>query len=145
MEALTLWFAPLLWIIGTITALVCFVRLCKPLWNFFKLPTKLSDQLTTLDDKITENFKEIDLKLDQFGDDIKQLHDFEKLSEEVQVNLLRERITQSLDYYSKNSSFTAEAYRSICDLYAVYKKHEQNGYIATVMDQIHALYKKQGN
>lgn len=42
MAELQAWFAPLLWVLATITAIVAFVRLCKPVWKIFTAPAEFS-------------------------------------------------------------------------------------------------------
>lgn len=42
MAELQAWFAPLLWALATITAIVAFVRLCKPVWKIFTAPAEFS-------------------------------------------------------------------------------------------------------
>lgn len=42
------WFEPLLWIIGTIIALVTFVRFCSPVWKFFTYPKELAAKIEEL-------------------------------------------------------------------------------------------------
>ena len=143
MEALQLWFAPVLWIIGTITTMGLFIRFCKPIWAFFQLPKQLTKTVADLDTKITDHFEEIDERLTQFETDIRQMKEFEKLSRDVQLNLLLDRLVQGHACFSTHKRMTNEAYRSFCAIYEAYEKHGGNGYGKSVMDQIHELFKNQ--
>jgi len=51
LEEVQIWFSPLLWILGTITALVAFIRLCAPVWAFVKLPKELLNMVGENDKK----------------------------------------------------------------------------------------------
>jgi hypothetical protein len=142
MEGIQEWFAPLLWILGTITSLVLFIRLCKPIWSFLQMPKQLNESITKLDEKITENFKGMERRLDKLEYDIEQLRAFDSLAEEVQVNLLRDRLSQGYHYYSERGSISSDAYRSLCDIYEVYKKCNANSYATSIMDKLRELYNK---
>jgi hypothetical protein len=135
------WFAPLLWILGTITALVAFVRLCKPVWTFLNFPKQVAADLSTLDSKLDKHFKDIDGRLDRFEKDVEQLKAFDKLSEEVQINLLRDRLSQGYHYYASSGKISSEAYRSLCDIHEVYHKCGGNSYANNIMQKLHELYK----
>lgn len=142
MTELQAWFAPLMWIFGTITAIVAFVRLCKPVWTLLQTPKQLNTTLMSLDAKITQHFDDIDKRLDQFDADLKQLKDFDKLSDEVQINLLRDRLSQGYEYAAERDYMSTAAYRSLCDVHAVYEKCGGNSYASAIMNQIHELYKR---
>lgn len=142
MEDLQAWFAPLMWVLGTIGGIIAFVRLCKPVWTLLQTPKQLNETLIKLDAKITDHFSEIDLRLDKFDSDLKQLKEFDKLSDEVQINLLRDRLSQGYQYYAERDFIGTEAYRSLCDIYKVYEKCGGNSYAHTIMEQIHELYRK---
>lgn len=65
MEGLQDWFSPLLWIIGTTTALIAFIRLCKPVWAFVKLPKELLARTEENDKKDQERFDNLNQRLDR--------------------------------------------------------------------------------
>lgn len=135
------WFAPLLWFVGTITTLAMFVRFCKPVWAFFKSPTQLATALTTLTTKMDKHFEDVDARLDKFDKDIADLKGFDSLSSEVQINLLRDRLTSGYEYHSERGFIGNESYRSLCDIHSLYKKYGGNSYADTLMTQLEHLYK----
>lgn len=141
MEAIQLWFQPLLWIIGTVTGIGCFVRFCKPLWNFFKSPEEMSKGIVALNNKLTEHFETVDKRLNKFDQDIEELKKFDLLSKEVQQNLLRDRLLQGYQQYKAQGSIPDDAYRSLCEVHEVYQKCGGNSYADTVMKHVHDLYK----
>lgn len=59
MAELQAWFAPLLWILATITAIVAFVRLCKPVWRLVTSPAELSKKLDNTDAMMQSNFDKV--------------------------------------------------------------------------------------
>ena len=69
MEDLQAWFAPLLWILGKITALVAFIRLCKPVWKVFSAPKELADKIDVLNGKLDEHFVDADEKFGKIEKD----------------------------------------------------------------------------
>lgn len=144
MEGLQEWFAPLLWILGTLTALIAFVRLCKPVWQFFQSPANFNDTVQKLDNKITSQFSEIDKRLFKIETDVLNLTLSKELASEVDVNLLRDRLSQGARYFSDKGAIDAHSYRALCDIHAVYKKCGGNSYADNIMERIHELYRKGG-
>lgn len=102
----------------------------------------MTETITNLDDKLTKNFADIDARFNKVELALKDLKDFDQLSNEAQVNLLRERISHAYSYYRELGSMSQEEYRSLCDLYEIYQKCGANSYASVMMEQIHALYKE---
>lgn len=142
MAELQTWFAPLLWILGTITALVAFIRLCKPIWNLFQGPKEMTKSLNDVSAKLDKNHLEAVGRLDTVDATLHQLQENDKVMEGVQLSLLRDRLNQGYHYYVIEGELPEEAYRSFCEMYSSYKKLGGNSFIDHVMEQIHALYKE---
>lgn len=143
MPELQAWFAPLLWIFGTIASIVAFVRLCKPVWNLLQTPKQLNATIIALEAKITEHFADVDKRLDNFEKDLQLLKEFDEGADDVQINMMRDRISQGHRYFMTKGSIDEHSYRTLCDLYAAYERRGGNSYAHTIMDALHQLYRNQ--
>jgi len=128
---------------AAITAFLAFIRLCRPVWNWFQGPKKNLALLTKLDEKFDKYETKIEGRLDRIESEIHELRTYDNLSNEANINLLRDRIAQGYNYYLKNGNMTNESYRSFCDMYEIYHKIGGNSYAAKIMDNIHKLFKTQ--
>ena len=142
MVALHEWFQPLLWVLGTITAIIGFIRLCKPIWDLLETPKKLNNSLLKLNNEITNHFKTIDERLNELDLCMQSCKVQNDLSIEGQINLLRDRLSQGYNYHSERGKISEDAYRSLCEIYAIYKKLGGNSYAANLMGKIDEIYKQ---
>lgn len=141
MPELQAWFAPLLWVFGTLASIVAFVRLCKPVWNLLQTPKQLTATIIALDTKMTAHFTDIDTRLDGFEEDLRLLKEFDEGADDVQINMMRDRLSQGHRFFMGKGSIDDHSYRTLCDLYAAYERRGGNSYAHTIMDALHDLYK----
>lgn len=141
MSDLQAWFAPLIWIIGTITALAAFIRLCKPLWSVVQTPKILSEQMAELKINLSEHSIEITNRLDKYDEGLVELKTKISSADRVHLSLLRNGIISL--YYSvlDRDDIPDDIYRTICDMFESYTKEGGNSYIVTVMEHVEELYK----
>ena len=67
------WFQPLLWVIATITAIVAFIRLCKPVWKIFTAPAEFSKQLSIFSKEMHDKFADMNERMDRQDEDLRIL------------------------------------------------------------------------
>lgn len=139
MAAIQAWFAPLLWIIATITAIVAFVRLCKPLWHFFTTPTELSDKFDENSNLIQKNFDSINERLDTYDEEFKTIHSKLDRSDQVNLSLLHDSIVQIYQQARRNQKVEDDDYRRACDLYA---QDGDSPYIDGLMKELSKMHSK---
>lgn len=140
MAGIQAWFAPLLWIIATITAIVAFVRLCKPVWNFFSSPKALSEKLDATWDKMDAGFTQINNRLDQHEREFEQIHDKLDKSDQVSLSLLHDSIVQIYQHARDSRKLEDDDYRRACDLYA---QDGESPYIDSLMKELHRMHSKE--
>lgn len=141
MENIVLWFQPLLWILGTITTLGCFIRFCKPVWNFLQLPKKIMEDMGKLDAKISNHLSEMEGRLNSFDEAFLELKEFDRLSKASHKSLLRDRLHQGYHFYYERGYIPSGAYRALCETHEIYHKYDGNSYTDTVMEKIHDLFR----
>lgn len=143
MEDLQTWFAPLLWIMGTIGGIAAFCRLCKPIWTFIQSPKETSKQLQKLDEKVENHFTETNKRMDSFNDDLKGIkNDMESLRGHQEINdsgteaLLRDRILQAHRYLMGKDSISQDEYESVSAMFDSYKALGGNHFVDRLMRDI---------
>lgn len=141
MDGLQAWFAPLLWIIGTITALGGFVRFCKPIWKIVQAPKELAEEMQGFRAEMTNHFNQVNLRLDQYDKDLQHLKERAASADSIQISLLRDHISTAYHFALDKGEISESSYRTVCDMYASYKKDGGNSYIDAIMEQVHELYK----
>lgn len=141
MNELQQWFAPLLWIIGTITALGGFIRFCKPLWNIVQAPKEMQGQFQCFREDMDAHFIAVNTRLDKYDEDLQHLKARAESADTIQLSLLRSGIVSSYHTAMDKGEIPDNLYRTICDMFESYKKDGGNSYIETVMEQVEELYK----
>lgn len=155
MADLQAWFAPLLWVLATITAIVAFVRLCKPVWRIFSAPDKFSKELEGVSDKLGAQLGDaierfdgrlaaLDKRLDEhthvfaeFEDrSNKQFETFEErfdVNDAVQLSLLHDAIAQIYQRNKEQRAISDGDFRRMEDLYA---QDGENPYIDSLVREM---------
>lgn len=139
MADLQAWFAPLLWIIATITAIVAFVRLCKPVWKIFTAPDRLEQTLKDNIENINSHFDDINKRLDKYDADLKRIEDKMEHSDEVQMSLLHDQIIQIYEVAKLSGEIPDADYKRATDLY---KQDGGSEYIDNIMELMAELFKE---
>lgn len=137
MVELQAWFAPLLWIIGTITALVAFVRLCKPVWAVFQCPKKMDSTLVILTDKMDKHYAQSNKNQEEMNQRLSQIEAKQDKADEVQMSLLHDAIAQIYTVSQLKGEISEADYKRACDL------NDQNGesdYIDSLMLAMKEMY-----
>lgn len=139
MADLQAWFAPLLWIIATITAIVAFVRLCKPVWKIFTTPDRLEKTLQDNIENINNHFDDVNKRLDKYDADLKRIEDKMVHSDEVQMSLLHDQIIQIYEVAKLSGEISDADYKRATDLY---KQDGGSEYIDNIMELMAELFKE---
>lgn len=139
MADLQAWFAPLLWIIATITAIVAFVRLCKPVWKIFAAPDRLEKTLQDNIQNINSHFDDVNKRLDKYDADLKRIEDKMEHSDEVQMSLLHDQIIQIYEVAKLSGEISDADYKRATDLY---KQDGGSEYIDNIMELMAELFKE---
>lgn len=139
MADLQAWFAPLLWIIATITAIVAFVRLCKPVWKIFTAPDRLEKTLKDNIENINNHFDDVNKRLDKYDADLKRIEDKMEHSDEVQMSLLHDQIIQIYEVAKLSGEISDADYKRATDLY---KQDGGSEYIDNIMELMAELFKE---
>lgn len=139
MADLQAWFAPLLWIIATITAIVAFVRLCKPVWKIFTAPDRLEQTLQDNIKNINNHFDDVNKRLDKYDADLKRIEDKMEHSDEVQMSLLHDQIIQIYEVTKLSGEISDADYKRATDLY---KQDGGSEYIDNIMELMAELFKE---
>lgn len=139
MADLQAWFAPLLWIIATITAIVAFVRLCKPVWKIFTAPDRLEKTLKDNIENINGHFNDVNKRLDKYDADLKRIEDKMEHSDEVQMSLLHDQIIQIYEVAKLSGEISDADYKRATDLY---KQDGGSEYIDNIMELMAELFKE---
>lgn len=139
MADLQAWFAPLLWIIATITAIVAFVRLCKPVWKIFTAPDRLEQTLQDNIKNINTHFDDVNKRLDKYDADLKRIEGKMEHSDEVQMSLLHDQIIQIYEVAKLSGEISDADYKRATDLY---KQDGGSEYIDNIMELMAELFKE---
>lgn len=139
MADLQAWFAPLLWIIATITAIVAFVRLCKPVWKIFTAPDRLEKTLQDNIQNINSHFDDVNKRLDKYDADLKRIEDKMEHSDEVQMSLLHDQIIQIYEVAKLSGEIFDADYKRATDLY---RQDGGSEYIDNIMELMAELFKE---
>lgn len=139
MADLQAWFAPLLWIIATITAIVAFVRLCKPVWKIFTAPDRLEKTLQDNIKNINTHFDDVNKRLDKYDANLKRIEDKMEHSDEVQMSLLHDQIIQIYEVAKLSGEISDADYKRATDLY---KQDGGSEYIDNIMELMAELFKE---
>lgn len=139
MADLQAWFAPLLWIIATITAIVAFVRLCKPVWKIFTAPDRLEQTLQDNIKNINNHFDDVNKRLNKYDADLKRIEDKMEHSDEVQMSLLHDQIIQIYEVAKLSGEISDADYKRATDLY---KQDGGSEYIDNIMELMAELFKE---
>ena len=134
------WFQPLLWIIATITALVAFVRLCKPVWKIFKAPEEAMKAIGNLSTQMGDHFDGVDKRLDSYDDRLTEIEHTLQRADAVQQALIHDSIAQICDLSRIQGKVSGDNYRRACELN---KMNGTSSYIDTRMKELETLYLSQ--
>lgn len=137
MQDLQAWFAPLLWIIATITAIVAFVRLCKPVWRIFSAPGELEKTVNNLETNIKGHFDEVNGRLDKYDQDLQRIEEKIIKSDKVQLSMLHDQIVQIYQMAKIQGDISQSDYKRACDLYA---QDGEDEYIDLIFGLIKEMY-----
>ena len=131
MTELRAWFEPLLWILGTATAIIAFVKLCKPFGQFVKYPEESSERLDKIEQLLEENKAAI-----------AQLQKISEKQQKIELSLLHDAIIQIYNN-AKNigTLHNAEYVRAV----ELYKENGQSEYIDSIMKQMEHMWKEGQN
>lgn len=132
MENLKLWFEPLLWIIGTITTLCLFVRLCKPLWKFITAPSLTATHLEEIEKKFDAQLKELTKKVEELADQ-------NAVEDSITLSLLHDSIVQIYEQAKKENYISEVNYYRVCELY---KQDGNSEYIDGLMRVLREMHRK---
>lgn len=133
------WFEPLLWIFGTITTLVAFCRLCKPIWTFIQSPKALAKSIEKLDEKLEAGFSRFNTDIQEVKDELKKMKDKDEVNDCGTVALLRDRILQMHRYLITRECITQEEFETVNGLFIVYKRLGGNHFVDKLMDEINKM------
>ena len=139
MTELQAWFAPLLWVIGTITAIVAFIKLILPAIKVFSSPAKTQELLNTHIENISNKLDHFDGRLDKIDADIEGLMEKIRKEEEIELALLHDAIVQIYHFSKSQGKVFPEDYARACELY---KYNGKSQYMETIMEELTELYKK---
>lgn len=139
MADLQAWFAPLLWIIATITAIVAFVRLCKPVWRIFTAPQQLEKSMQEALTTINNHFDDVNKRLDKYDGDLHRIESAVKHNDDVQMSLLHDQIIQIYELAKLNGEISDADYKRATDLY---KQDGGSDYIDNIMELMAELFKE---
>ena len=142
MAELQAWFAPLLWIIGTFTAIIAFIRLCKPIWRVFTASSEFSKQLTEVNESMNRQFQEVGKRLGQQDIEIKALSARLNATGNVQMSLLHDQIADIYQQAQKDGKISQENYRRAKDLHAM---DGTNPYIDGLIESLDEMFAKGGS
>lgn len=137
MQDIQAWFAPLLWIIATITAIVAFVRLCKPVWKIFTAPEELNKSVNSLKNDMQGHFDDVNSRLDKYDDDLHRIEQHVEKSDKVQLSLLHDQIVQIYEIAKIAGEISQADYKRACDLYA---QDGDDEYIDLIFNLIKEMY-----
>ena len=139
MEDIQIWFSPLLWILGTITALVAFVRLCAPVWAFVKLPKELLTKVAENDTKDEQRFDNLNGRLDKQEAELQKLGKNLEKVDAIQLSLLHDRISEIYKNAVQTKYISDTDYHRACELYG---ENGESQYISTLMTELASLHEK---
>lgn len=144
MEGIQAWFEPLLWILCTITAIVAFIRLCKPIWKVFSSPKDLADKIDTLNHKLDEHFIDSDKKISKIEKELEnQTSNIERLTSQnkkedsITLSLLHDAIVQIYQEAKEKGSISEVTYYRACELY---KQNGNSQYIDSIMTTLTEMH-----
>lgn len=137
MQDLQAWFAPLLWIIATITAIVAFVRLCKPVWRIFSAPEKLEKTMANIELNMSTHFDDINGRLDKYDDDLERIESKIIKSDQIQLSMLHDQIVQIYQMAKIQGDISQADYKRVCDLHA---QDGNDDYIEMIFNLIKEMY-----
>lgn len=141
MAELQAWFAPLLWVIATITALAAFVRLCKPVWKVFTAPSEFGKQIEELSASMDRQFQEVSRRMDRHDSDLEDLGIRFEIAEGIQLSLLHDQIADIYQQAQKDGLISQENYRRAKDLHSMDGK---NPYIDGLVESLDDMFAKGG-
>lgn len=131
MEDIQAWFAPLLWIIATITAIAGFIRFCKPIHQIFVAPQEYRDLLNESISDINKVLVDIDTRLGKYDVILQELKDQNLRQDEIQLSLLHDQIVQIYQAAKGQGGYISDD-----DFKRAYDLHGKNGhseYIESLM------------
>lgn len=128
MTELRTWFEPLLWILGTATAIIAFVKLCKPFDKFVRYPSTADERLDKIEELLEKNQKAII-----------ELQKASEKQQKIELSLLHDAIIQIYNN-AKNIGVlhNAEYVRAV----ELYKENGQSDYIDSIMTQMEDMWKE---
>ena len=139
MTELQAWFAPLLWVIGTITAIVAFVKLIMPAIKALGQPAKLQESFNEFSTNITTKWDKLDGRLDKIDSELDSLIEKIHREEEIELALLHDAIVQIYHFSKSQGKVYPEDYQRACELY---KYNGKSQYVETIMEELTELYRR---
>lgn len=146
MDQIQSWFEPLLWILGTITALIAFIRLCKPVWKIFSSPKDLANKIDILNTKLDEHFVDADEKFSKIEKElesqtinIESLTSWNKKEDTITLSLLHDAIVQIYQEAKEKGYISEVSYYRACELY---KQNGNSQYIDSIMAALKEMHGK---
>ena len=130
MEGIQSWFAPLLWILATITAIIAFIRLCKPVWSVFTAPKILMQEIQNLKIDMNAKFEEIHAQIGDLNDKITILNAKIIKEDSICLSLLHSEIIQIYQKAKWENNISDMDYYRACELY---KQNGNSQYIDGIM------------
>lgn len=127
-----------MWILATITAIVAFVRLCKPAWRLICSPNELSKKLDHTDAMVQRNFDYITERFDQHEKELREIHTKLDKGDAINLSLLHDSIVQIYQRARDNHRIADDDYRRACDLYA---QDGNSPYIDNLMGELREMHK----
>ena len=134
------WFQPLLWVIATITAIVAFIRLCKPVWKIFTAPAEFSKQLSIFSNEMHDKFADMNERMDRQDEDLRILREKEKKMSDIQLSMLHDQI-RVIYHQAENDGFISTSnFERVKQLYA---QDGQDPTIDHFVDVLTEMHKKE--
>lgn len=139
MEGIQTWFAPLLWVLATITAILAFIRLCKPVWAVFTAPKTLMQEIQNLKTEMNTNFTTIYDQIGELNDKFETLNKKIIKEDSICLSLLHSEIIQIYQKAKWENSISDMDYYRACELY---KQNGNSQYIDGIMKVLQDLHQE---
>lgn len=137
MTELQAWFQPLLWVLATITAIVAFIRLCKPVWKIFTAPADFSKQLSIFSQEMHDKFADMNERMDRQDADLLALREREKKMSDVQLSLLHDQIRVIYHQAEKDGHISTSDFERVEQLHAQDGKDPIIDHFVDVLTEMH--------
>ena len=139
MSDLQNWFAPLLWIIAAITAIVGFIKLIKPI---FTIPSEFGKRLESMEKRMNEHYEKEDEERRLTKENLAAIEKKVTRCDEIQLSLLHDSIAQIYHTSRAQGRVKDSDYHRACELY---RYNGCSDYIETLMKSLEDMYRNQHN